>query len=124
MALALEHLKKPVGELLMHIGETYRRIQEERELLDRVLPTQHDGKVRTAPQGRCEEQVRAQARLPQFAQLGTEQIYLLPPQRPLLSHIIGPIIGRSGTGQLSNSSCSGHWWRTEEKDSIGTELLE
>ncbi|XP_024429133.3 MYCBP-associated protein isoform X2 [Desmodus rotundus] len=39
-----EHLKKPVGELLMHIGETYRRIQEERELLDRVLPTQHDGK--------------------------------------------------------------------------------
>ncbi|XP_054988772.1 MYCBP-associated protein [Sorex araneus] len=40
-----ERLKKPVGELLMHSGETYRRIQEERELLDRALPTQHDGKV-------------------------------------------------------------------------------
>ncbi|KAF6095587.1 MYCBP associated protein [Phyllostomus discolor] len=39
-----ERLKKPVGELLMHVGETYRQIQEERELIDRVLPTQHDGK--------------------------------------------------------------------------------
>ncbi|XP_070251013.1 MYCBP-associated protein [Myotis yumanensis] len=37
-------LKKPVGELLMHIGETYRQIQEERAVIDRVLPTQHDGK--------------------------------------------------------------------------------
>ncbi|XP_059938261.1 MYCBP-associated protein isoform X1 [Mesoplodon densirostris] len=36
-----ERLKKPVGELLMHTGETYRKIQEERELLDRTLP---DGK--------------------------------------------------------------------------------
>ncbi|KAM9209804.1 MYCBP-associated protein [Dugong dugon] len=43
-----EHLKKPVSELLMHTGETYRQIQEERELIDRVLPTQHDGKC-------CEE---------------------------------------------------------------------
>ncbi|XP_059234518.1 MYCBP-associated protein isoform X4 [Mustela nigripes] len=43
-----EHLKKPVSELLMHTGETYRRIQEERELIDRILPTQHDGKT-------CEE---------------------------------------------------------------------
>ncbi|XP_036735597.2 MYCBP-associated protein [Manis pentadactyla] len=41
-------LKKPVGELLMHSGETYRRIQEERELIDRALPTVHDGKA-------CEE---------------------------------------------------------------------
>lgn len=41
-------LKKPVSELLMHIGETYRQIQEEREVIDRILPTQHDGKVRTA----------------------------------------------------------------------------
>lgn len=48
MALTFpEHLKKPVSELLMHTGETYRRIQEERELIDRILPTQHDGKVRT-----------------------------------------------------------------------------
>ncbi|KAM8943049.1 MYCBP-associated protein isoform 1-T1 [Lycaon pictus] len=39
-----ECLKKPVGELLMHTGETYRQIQEERELIDRILPTQHDGK--------------------------------------------------------------------------------
>ncbi|XP_042822990.1 MYCBP-associated protein isoform X2 [Panthera tigris] len=39
-----ERLKKPVGELLMHTGETYRQIQEERELIDRTLPTQHDGK--------------------------------------------------------------------------------
>lgn len=48
MALLLERLKKPVGELLMHMGETYRKIQEERELLDRTLPTRPDGKVRTA----------------------------------------------------------------------------
>ncbi|XP_029783880.1 MYCBP-associated protein [Suricata suricatta] len=39
-----ERLQKPVGELLMHTGETYRQIQEERELIDRALPTQHDGK--------------------------------------------------------------------------------
>ncbi|ELK01667.1 MYCBP-associated protein [Pteropus alecto] len=39
-----ERLKKPVSQLLMHIGETYRQIQEERELIDRTLPTQHDGK--------------------------------------------------------------------------------
>ncbi|KAJ8785303.1 hypothetical protein J1605_007413 [Eschrichtius robustus] len=39
-----ERLKKPVGELLMHTGETYRKIQEERELLDRTLPTRPDGK--------------------------------------------------------------------------------
>ncbi|XP_015426331.1 PREDICTED: MYCBP-associated protein isoform X2 [Myotis davidii] len=37
-------LKKPVGDLLMHIGETYRQIQEERAIIDRILPTQHDGK--------------------------------------------------------------------------------
>lgn len=30
----------------MHSGENYRRIQEERELIDRALPTQHNGKVR------------------------------------------------------------------------------
>lgn len=30
----------------MHAGESYRRIQEERELIDRALPTQHDRKVR------------------------------------------------------------------------------
>lgn len=42
-----EHLKKPASELLMHTGETYRKIQEEREVIDRALPTQHDGKVRT-----------------------------------------------------------------------------
>uniref|UniRef100_A0A8C3YW38 MYCBP associated protein n=1 Tax=Catagonus wagneri TaxID=51154 RepID=A0A8C3YW38_9CETA len=40
-----ERLKKPVGELLMHVGETYRQIQEERELIDRSLPTRPDGKV-------------------------------------------------------------------------------
>lgn len=44
---SLESLKKPVGELLMHIGETYRQIREEQELIDRALPTQHDGKART-----------------------------------------------------------------------------
>lgn len=44
---SLECLKKPVGELLVHAGETYRRVQEERELIDRMLPTQHDGKART-----------------------------------------------------------------------------
>ncbi|XP_052051990.1 MYCBP-associated protein [Apodemus sylvaticus] len=40
-----EHLKKPASELLMHTGESYRKIQEERELIDRALPTQHDGKA-------------------------------------------------------------------------------
>ena len=44
---SLERLKKPVSELLMHTGETYRQIQEERELLDRMLSTRSDGKVRT-----------------------------------------------------------------------------
>ncbi|XP_013374538.1 PREDICTED: MYCBP-associated protein isoform X3 [Chinchilla lanigera] len=39
-----KHLKKPVSELLMHSGETYRQIQEERECIDRWLPTAHDGK--------------------------------------------------------------------------------
>ncbi|XP_043327392.1 MYCBP-associated protein isoform X2 [Cervus canadensis] len=39
-----ERLKKPVSELLMHTGETYRQIQEERELLDRMLSTRSDGK--------------------------------------------------------------------------------
>uniref|UniRef100_A0A8D2ALG7 MYCBP associated protein n=1 Tax=Sciurus vulgaris TaxID=55149 RepID=A0A8D2ALG7_SCIVU len=39
-----EHLKKPVSELLMHAGDSYRQIQEERELIDRTLPTQHDWK--------------------------------------------------------------------------------
>uniref|UniRef100_A0A8C5NWA2 MYCBP associated protein n=1 Tax=Jaculus jaculus TaxID=51337 RepID=A0A8C5NWA2_JACJA len=40
-----EHLQKPVAELLMNAGETYRKIQEERELIDRALPTQHDRKT-------------------------------------------------------------------------------
>ncbi|CAO2644887.1 MYCBP-associated protein [Lemmus lemmus] len=40
-----EHLKKPASELLMHAGESYRKIQEERELIDRALPTQHDRKA-------------------------------------------------------------------------------
>ncbi|XP_031209182.1 MYCBP-associated protein isoform X1 [Mastomys coucha] len=40
-----EHLKKPANELLMHTGESYRKIQEEREVIDRALPTQHDGKA-------------------------------------------------------------------------------
>ncbi|XDA80746.1 hypothetical protein R6Z07F_010731 [Ovis aries] len=39
-----ERLKKPVSELLMHTGEAYRQIQEERELLDRTLATRSDGK--------------------------------------------------------------------------------
>ncbi|XP_061247378.1 MYCBP-associated protein isoform X3 [Bos javanicus] len=39
-----ERLKKPVSELLMHTGDTYRQIQEERELLDRMLSTRSDGK--------------------------------------------------------------------------------
>ncbi|XP_006889524.1 PREDICTED: MYCBP-associated protein [Elephantulus edwardii] len=39
-----KHLKKPVGDLVMHAGEAYRRIQEEQECIDRALPTQHDGK--------------------------------------------------------------------------------
>ncbi|XP_058139979.1 MYCBP-associated protein isoform X2 [Dasypus novemcinctus] len=39
------HLKKPVRELLMHSGETYRQIQEERELIERTLPAQRDGEA-------------------------------------------------------------------------------
>lgn len=51
----------------MHTGETYRQIQEERELIDRILPTQHDGKVRAEFQVLCEEGVWAQGWLPQVA---------------------------------------------------------
>ncbi|XP_063125649.1 MYCBP-associated protein isoform X3 [Rattus norvegicus] len=40
-----EHLKKPASELLMNSGEGYRKIQEEREAIDRALPTQHDRKA-------------------------------------------------------------------------------
>ncbi|KAB1266389.1 MYCBP-associated protein [Camelus dromedarius] len=39
-----KRLKKPVGELLMHTGETYRQIQEERELIDRTLSVGPGGK--------------------------------------------------------------------------------
>lgn len=46
LPFSLEHLKKPISELLMHTGETYRRIQEERELIDCTLPTRRDRKVR------------------------------------------------------------------------------
>ncbi|XP_048222441.1 MYCBP-associated protein isoform X2 [Perognathus longimembris pacificus] len=42
-----EQLNKPVNELLMHTGETYRRIQEERELISRVLPMQYNEKTST-----------------------------------------------------------------------------
>ncbi|XP_037665474.1 MYCBP-associated protein isoform X4 [Choloepus didactylus] len=40
-----EHLKKPASQLLMHLGETYRQIKEEQELIDRALPAQYDGKA-------------------------------------------------------------------------------
>ncbi|KAI5944483.1 MYCBP-associated protein [Manis javanica] len=60
-------LKKPVGDLLMHSGETYRRIQEERELIDRELPTLHDGKA-------CEETIGFWGRL---EYLGDEMTGLL-----------------------------------------------
>lgn len=103
MALLLERLKKPVGELLMHMGETYRKIQEERELLDRTLPTQPDGKVRTAFPGTLWEG---------SGQLGTKKIYpvqsTVRPSRSLLNSIIGPITDHSGTGQVSNSARGGH----------------
>ncbi|CAK6438294.1 unnamed protein product [Pipistrellus nathusii] len=46
-----KRVKKPVGELLMHIGETYRQIQEERTVIDRILPTQHDGKCSAESSG-------------------------------------------------------------------------
>ncbi|XP_075415410.1 MYCBP-associated protein [Tenrec ecaudatus] len=45
------HLGKPVSRLLMHSGETYRQIQEEREHIDRALLTQHDGKCHTESSG-------------------------------------------------------------------------
>ena len=70
-SLPLERLKKPVGELLMHTGETYRQIQEERELIDRTLPTQHDGKVSRPVL--WEEGARTRGWLPQVAQLGAKK---------------------------------------------------
>lgn len=50
---SLEHLKKPASELLMNSGEGYRKIQEEREAIDRALPTQHDRKVRKSGREEC-----------------------------------------------------------------------
>lgn len=82
MAPSLERLKKPVGELLMHMGETYRQTQEERELIDRALPTQHDGKVRTTFPSPCEEGVWTQGWLP-VCTVGDKAIHckaLLSPQ--------------------------------------------
>ncbi|XP_045155718.1 MYCBP-associated protein isoform X3 [Echinops telfairi] len=45
------HLGKPVSKLLMHSGETYRQIREEREHIDRALLTQHDGKCQAESSG-------------------------------------------------------------------------
>ena len=70
-SLPLERLKKPVGELLMHTGEAYRQIQEERELIDRALPTQHDGKV--SRQVLWAEGAGTRGWLPQVAQLGAKK---------------------------------------------------
>ncbi|XP_043856091.1 LOW QUALITY PROTEIN: MYCBP-associated protein [Dromiciops gliroides] len=39
-----EHLKKPVNELLMNTGESFRRIQEERNLIERSISALHFGK--------------------------------------------------------------------------------
>lgn len=108
-SLPLERLKKPVGELLMHTGETYRQIQEERELIDRTLPTQHDGKV--SRQVLWEEGARTRGWLPQVAQLGEKKKKSAPskgivkPSRPLLNPIMGPVIGHWGPGELSYSAC-------------------
>lgn len=93
MAPSLERLKKPVGELLMHMGETYRQTQEKRELIDRALPTQHDGKVRTQFPSPCEEGVWTQGWLP--AQWG--QIYplqsMVEPSRPLQVIVLVLLLG-------------------------------
>ncbi|XP_008569045.1 PREDICTED: MYCBP-associated protein [Galeopterus variegatus] len=74
-------LKKPAGELLMHTGETYRRIQEERELIDRVLPTQHDGKS-------CEETSGFWSRL---EYLGDEMTGLVMTKTKTQQGIVEPI---------------------------------
>ncbi|XP_036611502.1 MYCBP-associated protein [Trichosurus vulpecula] len=39
-----EHLKKPVNELLMNTGEGFRRVQEERNLIERSISVLHYGK--------------------------------------------------------------------------------
>uniref|UniRef100_G3VNG4 MYCBP associated protein n=1 Tax=Sarcophilus harrisii TaxID=9305 RepID=G3VNG4_SARHA len=40
-----EYLKKPVNELLMNTGEGFRRVQEERNLIERSIAALHYGKV-------------------------------------------------------------------------------
>ncbi|NWI58572.1 MYBPP protein, partial [Calyptomena viridis] len=39
-----EILQKPENELMMNIAESYRQVQEERDLIDRSLPALHPGK--------------------------------------------------------------------------------
>lgn len=105
MALSLELLKKPVGDLLMHSGETYRRIQEERELIDRALPTLHDRKVRTVFSSALGDEGLETGGTKNICPLQS----ILKPSRPLLNSILGPTTGCSGTGQLGNLACRGHW---------------
>ncbi|KAG8507867.1 MYCBP-associated protein, partial [Galemys pyrenaicus] len=112
-----EHLKKPVTDLLMHTGDTYRRIQEERELIDRALPTQHDGKARTVlPSawcgGVCNETTGFWSRL---ECLGDEMTGLVmtktKTQRGLrepITHIRKPSSIREETGLQAKS---GAWYR-------------
>uniref|UniRef100_A0A7M4E273 MYCBP associated protein n=1 Tax=Crocodylus porosus TaxID=8502 RepID=A0A7M4E273_CROPO len=40
-------LQKPADELLMNLSDDFRRVQEERSLIDRCLPALHPGKVRS-----------------------------------------------------------------------------
>lgn len=97
---SLERLKKPVSELLMHTGETYRQIQEERELLDRMLSTRSDGKVRTVhPVGGV------------WTAGDKKKIYpvhsFVKPSRSLLNSITSSITCHSGTSQINNLACGG-----------------
>uniref|UniRef100_A0A8C4WHA0 MYCBP associated protein n=1 Tax=Gopherus evgoodei TaxID=1825980 RepID=A0A8C4WHA0_9SAUR len=46
----LHFLQKPENELLMNLSEDYRRVQEERYLIDRSLPALHYGKFWSQPE--------------------------------------------------------------------------
>lgn len=86
---ALEHLKKPASELLMHTGESYRKIQEEREVIDRALPTQHDGKVRPLFPSTTQNAHDDQCQLVSSYTVGEKIACLLPSSiNPLGSYLI------------------------------------
>jgi hypothetical protein len=73
----------------MHTGESYRKIQEEREVIDRALPTQHDGKVRPLFPSTTQNAHDDQCQLVSSYTVGEKIACLLPSSiNPLGSYLI------------------------------------